>query len=162
MTIERADDSAPPVGGAAAAQRLEDVATVVEDHQPLIGDAVFTDGPGLLIVVEKLPGANALEVTDKLDSAVDSLRPGLSDVEIDTSFFRPAGYIDQSDENLRFALILGIALLVLVLGALLFDLRRVAVTLASILVSMAAAVLVLHLRGETINAMVLAGLCWPS
>ena len=117
---------------------------MVEDHQPLIGDAVFTDGPGLLIVVEKLPGANALEVTDKLDSAVDSLRPGLSDVEIDTSFFRPASYIDQSDDNLRFALILGIVLLVLVLGALLFDLRRVAVTLASILVSMAAAVLVLR------------------
>ena len=158
VTIERADDSAPPVGGAAGPQRLEDVATVVQDHQPLIGDAVFTDGPGLLIVVEKLPGANALEVTDKLDSVVDSLRPGLSDVEIDTSFFRPASYIDQSDDNLRFALILGIVLLVLVLGALLFDLRRVAVTLASILVSMSAAVLVLDLRGETINAMVLAGL----
>jgi hypothetical protein len=159
VTIERADDSAPPpADGAAAPQRLEDVATVVEDHQPLIGDAVFTDGPGLLIVVEKLPGANALEVTDKLDSAVDSLRPGLSDVEIDTSFFRPASYIDQSDDNLRFALIVGIALLVLVLGALLFDLRRMAVKLASILVSMSAAVLVLDLRGETINAMVLAGL----
>ena len=131
---------------------------MVQDHQPLIGDAVFTDGPGLLIVVEKLPGADALEVTDKLDSVVDSLRPGLSDVEIDTSFFRPASYIDQSDDNLRFALILGIVLLVLVLGALLFDLRRVAVALASILVSMSAAVLVLDLRGETINAMVLAGL----
>ena len=162
VTIERADDSGRRRRTARTArpppQRLEDVATVVEDHQPLIGDAVFTDGPGLLIVVEKLPGANALEVTDKLDSAVDSLRPGLSDVEIDTSFFRPASYIDQSDDNLRFALILGIVLLVLVLGALLFDLRRVAVTLASILVSMSAAVLVLDLRGETINAMVLAGL----
>ena len=49
-------------------------------------------------------------------------------------------------------------LLVLALGALLFDLRRMAVTLASILVSVAAAVLVLRVRGETINAMVLAGL----
>ena len=48
---------------AAAEQRLGDVANVVEDHQPLIGDAVFTDGPGLLLVVEKLPEANTLEVT---------------------------------------------------------------------------------------------------
>ena len=31
---------------------LSDVANVVEDHQPLIGDAVINDGPGLLLVVE--------------------------------------------------------------------------------------------------------------
>src|SRR3954454_4451056 len=43
--------------------RLGDVATVVEDHQPLIGDAVVNDGQGLVLVVEKLPGANTLEVT---------------------------------------------------------------------------------------------------
>src|SRR5947207_2502017 len=35
--------------------RLGDVADVVEDHQPLIGDAVIDGGPGLMLVVEKLP-----------------------------------------------------------------------------------------------------------
>ena len=33
-------------------------AHVVEDHQPLIGDAVINDGPGLMLIVEKLPWAN--------------------------------------------------------------------------------------------------------
>ena len=42
---------------------LGDVANVVEDHQPLIGDAVVNDGSSLLLVVEKFPGANTLEVT---------------------------------------------------------------------------------------------------
>ena len=32
--------------------RLSDVATVVEDHQPLIGDAMVGDKPGLVLVVE--------------------------------------------------------------------------------------------------------------
>ena len=35
--------------------RLGDVADVVEDHQPLIGDAVFTDGPGLLARRREVP-----------------------------------------------------------------------------------------------------------
>ena len=38
--------------------QLGDVAEVVEDHQPLIGDAVINDGPGLMLIVEKLPWAN--------------------------------------------------------------------------------------------------------
>ena len=42
---------------------LGDVATVVEDHPPLIGDALTPDGPGLLLVVEKAPGASTLDVT---------------------------------------------------------------------------------------------------
>ena len=35
---------------------LGQVADVKIDHQPLIGDAIIKDGPGLLLVVEKLPG----------------------------------------------------------------------------------------------------------
>ncbi len=37
--------------------RLSDVADVVEDHQPLIGDAVVNDGQSLMLVIEKFPGA---------------------------------------------------------------------------------------------------------
>ena len=45
------------------ALRLGDVARVAYGPQPLIGDAVVNDGPGLLLVVEKLQGANTLAVT---------------------------------------------------------------------------------------------------
>ena len=44
---------------------LGDVATIVEDHQPLIGDGVVEDGPGLVLVIEKFPDANTLEVTQE-------------------------------------------------------------------------------------------------
>lgn len=43
--------------------RLGDVTNVVEDHQPLQGDDVLNSGPGLLLVIEKFPGANTLDVT---------------------------------------------------------------------------------------------------
>jgi multidrug efflux pump subunit AcrB len=36
--------------------RLGDVATVVEDHQPLIGDDILNNGTGLLLVIDKFPG----------------------------------------------------------------------------------------------------------
>src|SRR5450755_1386364 len=42
---------------------IGDVARVVYGAPPLIGDAVVNAGPGLMLVVEKFPGANTLEVT---------------------------------------------------------------------------------------------------
>src|SRR3954452_16273503 len=53
-----------PVDGTSGSNRLRlgDVARVVEAHQqPLIGDAVVRGGPGLLLVVDKTPGANTLD-----------------------------------------------------------------------------------------------------
>jgi len=43
--------------------RLKDVAQLVEGHQPLVGDAVINGGPGLLLIIEKFPWANTLQVT---------------------------------------------------------------------------------------------------
>jgi Cu/Ag efflux pump CusA len=156
VTIER--DPSAPVDGGADEKRLGDVTNVVEDHQPLIGDAVFTDGPGLLLVVEKLPEANALEVTRDLDKTLKNLEPGLTGIQVDSSFFRPARYLEKSTDNLRTALLIGLVLLMLALGALLFELRTAFVALFAIVLSLAAAVAILYARGETINAMVVAGL----
>jgi Cu/Ag efflux pump CusA len=137
-------------------QRLGDVTDVILDHQPLIGDAVFTDGPGLMMVVEKFPEANATDVTNDLKDALAGI--DLGSVEADTSFFQPAAYIDDSTDNLRTVLIVALVLLALALGALLFDLRAALVALVATLLSMSAAVAILWLRDETLNSMVLAGL----
>ena len=48
--------------------KLGDVATVVEDHPPLIGDALTSKGPGLIFVVEKAPGASTLDVTRQTEA----------------------------------------------------------------------------------------------
>ena len=161
--IETADDLArvplepnPGEEAGAVLPRLGDVTEVVQDHQPLIGDAVFTDGPGLMVVVEKFPEANATEVTDELEDVLGSL--DLRGIDVDTSFFEPAQYIQDSTDNLRNVLILGLVLLVLALGAFLFDLRSAFVALVAVVLAMSAAVAVLWLRDQTLNSMVLAGL----
>jgi Cu/Ag efflux pump CusA len=146
-----------PAGG--APKTLGDVAKVVEDHQPLIGDAIC---PGreqcLLLVVEKFPGANTVQVTDGVEAALDAMRPGLGDMQIDSSLYRPASFIESSFQRLRWALLVGGLLLLLLLGALLWDWRRLLVTVAPIPVALAAAAVVLHLRDAPVNFMVVAGL----
>jgi CzcA family heavy metal efflux pump len=150
------DEAKPKANGEAL--RLGDVATVVEDHQPLIGDAVFDDGPGLLLVVEKFPDATTRQVTHGVDEALEALAPGLTGVEVDASLFRPASFIDTAVSNLTTALLLGGLLLLLVLGVFLFEWRSALISAASILLSLLTALTVLWLREATVNAIVLAGL----
>jgi len=138
--------------------RLGDVATVVEGHAPLIGDALLTDGPGLLLVIEKLPGANTLEVTRGVEAALAELRPGLPGVELDISVFRAASFIEAAVANLTTALILAGVLAVLILGVLLYDWRAAVISLIVIPLALVAATALVGLAGGTLNTMVLAGL----
>jgi CzcA family heavy metal efflux pump len=137
--------------------RMSDVARVIENNPPMIGDAVVNDGPGLMLVVEKLPWGNTVEVTRGVEAALDELRPGLPGIEIDSSIFRPASFVEAAIGNLTTSLLLGLILVMLVLGAFLFDWRSAVISAVTIPLSLVAAGLVLHARGATVNTMVLAG-----
>jgi CzcA family heavy metal efflux pump len=137
---------------------LGDVATVVQDHQPLIGDAVINGGPGLLLVVEKLPWGNTLTVTKGLEDAIRSLQPSMPGVQFDTTIFRPATYINDSIHNLSTALVLGFLLVVVILVLFLFEGRVAVISLVTIPLSLMATLLVLRFSHATINTMTLAGL----
>jgi CzcA family heavy metal efflux pump len=138
--------------------RLADVANVVEDYQPIWGDAVIDGGPGLLLIVQKFRGANTMEVTNGIEDAVGEMRPGLPGIHIDTTIFRPATFIEQSIDNLTTALLIGVLLVILIIAAFLFEFRTAFISLIAIPLSLIAAVLVLDIRETTINVMVLAGL----
>jgi Cu/Ag efflux pump CusA len=157
LPITSAEDLAKlPVVG--TAYILGDVSEVVEDHQPLIGDAVLKDGPGLLLVIEKFPNANTLEVTRGVEDALEAMKPGLTGIDIDTTVFRPANYIELAAGNLTTVLIIGAVLLLLVLIVFYWDWRPTLVSLVAIPVSFVTALLVLYLFGSTLNVMLLAGL----
>jgi CzcA family heavy metal efflux pump len=138
--------------------RLDDVASVGYGHQPLIGDAVINDGRGLMLIVQKFPNANTLAVTRGIEETVDDMRPGLPGMEIDTTIFRPATFIEQAFGNLMNALLLGVLLVILILAAFLFEWRTAFISLIAIPLSLLAAVLVLQEFGAVINVMILAGL----
>ena len=137
---------------------LSDVADVVQTHQALIGDAVINDGAGLMLIVQKLPWGNTLEITRGVEAALDELRPGLPGIDIDSTIFRPATFVEQAIDNLSDSLLLGVLLMVLVLVLFLFDWRSALISAVTIPLSLTAAGLVLYWRGATINTMVLAGL----
>jgi CzcA family heavy metal efflux pump len=142
----------------AATLTIGDMARVLYDHPPLIGNAVVNGGPGLLLVVEKFPGANTLEVTRGVDRALAALAPGLPGVRIDTHVFRQASFIHTAISNLARSVVIGCALVVFVLLAFLFQWRAALVSLTSIPLSLGTAAIVLDLEGTTINTMILAGL----
>ena len=137
--------------------RLSDVSNVVWDTWPLFGDAVVNDGPGLMLVVEKFPWANTLDVTHGVEQALQELRPGLPGVEMDPNIFRPADFIQVALDNLTRALIIGCLLVMGVIAAFLFQWRTALISMVAIPLSLMAGALVLYLSGAVINTMILAG-----
>ncbi len=138
--------------------RLGDVADVQIGSPSPIGDAIINDVPGLLLIVEKQPNANLLEVTRNVEAALDALKPGLTDVELDPKIFRPATFIERAIDNLNHAMILGCLLVVAVLIVFLWDWRTAVISLTAIPLSLVATVVVLSWWGLTINTMIIAGL----
>ena len=145
-----------PVHGTSIA--LGDVAKVVEGHQPLIGDALLQDGPGIILVVDKFPGFNTQHVTRDLEAALRELKPGMTGVDVDTDIYRPASYIERATDNLSGALLAAAVLLAIGLAVLLGSWQSAVVAAVTIALSLLAALLVLNLRGVNVNMLVLAGL----
>ncbi len=137
---------------------LGDVADVRIGSPPPIGDAIINDVPGILLIVEKQPWANTLDVTRGVEAAMEELRPGMDGVNFDTTIFRPATFIERSLENLTHSLVIGCILVIVILALFLFNWRAAVISSLAIPLSLVTAVMVLYWQGGTINTMVLAGL----
>ncbi len=96
-------------------------------------------------------------MTRGVEEALADLRPGLPGIEIDAKIFRPATFIEDSIANLSTAILIGALLMILMLGAFLYEWRTALISVVAIPLSLVAAGLVLHARGATINTMILAG-----
>jgi CzcA family heavy metal efflux pump len=149
VTVPDKDGRPVPIG---------QVAQVKEDHQPLIGNAIVGDRPGLLLVVEKLPWGDTLSVTRGVEDAIRALQPGLPGITFDTHIFQQADFIQIAIHNLTQSLLLGFLLVVLILLLFLFEWRVALISVLTIPLSLTAAMLVLYLRGDTVNTMTFAGL----
>ena len=146
-------------GRTAAPLRIGDVATVTEGYAPPDRRCHHQR--------QERPAADRRKAADRqhavahareVEAALQGLRPGLADVEIDPAIFRPATFIEQSLANLRSALGWGCGLVVLILFLFLRDLRSAAISLTAIPLSLLSAVLILSRLGGTLNTMFLAGL----
>ena len=132
------------------------VAAVTWGYPTPTGAAVVNGGPGLMMVVEKFPGANTLQVTRGIDQALAELSPGLRGIHVDSAIFRQATFIETAIHNLGLSVILGCILVVFVLLAFLFQWRAALVSLLAIPLSLVPRRSCWN-WGATINTMILAG-----
>ena len=147
-----------PVEDTAGRLRLTDVANVTEAHQPLIGDAIVDDGNGLVLVVEKFPGADTAEVTENVEKELAALKAGLEGMKSDTTIFRPADYVDAAERNLAVTGGIAAVLLIIALIAFVRRWRQVFIAVVAIPTSLVSAALVLSWTGQSFNAISIAGL----
>jgi CzcA family heavy metal efflux pump len=123
------------------------------------GTGAFNGKPAVILAIQKQPGANTLELTDRLDEVLTDLQrtlpPGMV---LETEVFRQADFIQRSIDNVTTALVEGLVLVAIIVFIFLVSWRATAVALAAIPVSVVSAVIVINSGGGTINTMTLGGL----
>lgn len=115
--------------------------------------------PGVIVAIQKQPGANTLELTKQLDRALDEIQAGLPDgMHVNKDLFRQANFIGTSVRNATTALLEGAVVVVLIVIAFLASGRASLITLIALPLSLLTAILVLSAFGGTINTMTLGGM----
>jgi Cu/Ag efflux pump CusA len=99
-----------------------------------------------------------LEVTRGVERALAELKPGLPGIEIDSTIYNPAGFIERATGNLGKALMISIVLAAAALGLLMGNWRAAIIALVAISLSFVTAGLLLHAAGISLSMMVIAGL----
>ena len=140
--------------------RLRDVAEVVEGSALARGAASYNASAAVMISVVKQPGADTVSTTRRLDQRLDELDVQLAGrgVTLHREVFRQTDFIDTAVTNLATVLRDGAILVVVVLLVFLGSLRPTLISIVSIPLSLATALLALDLLGMTIDTMTLGGL----
>ncbi|MGE5269941.1 MAG: efflux RND transporter permease subunit, partial [Thiohalocapsa sp.] len=129
--------------------RLGDVASVAVAPAPAFGAAAIDGQPAVVFNIYEQYGANTDVVTRRVEAALAQLQPGLEKdgITLHKGLFRPANFIDTATGNIKFSLLLGAVLVVVVLFLFLFDLRTAVISCLAIPLSLLGAVIVLQQFG---------------
>ncbi len=122
------------------------------------GDAVINGRQGVEIVISKQPSIDTLDVTRRVEQALDELKKGLPEDVRFITIFRQANFIELSISNVLSAIATGGAMVVMVLLLFLLNWRASIVSLTAIPLSLLSATLLIKALGGTINTMTLGGL----
>lgn len=139
---------------------LADIATVEQGaRMPRIGLASVRTEPAVLITVTKQPAEGTIQLTERVDKELESIKRTLpSDVKISSDIFRQSDFIENSIGNLQSALLEGALFVIIVLFFFLMNLRTTLISIVAIPLSIIVTVLMLYALGITINTMTLGGI----
>lgn len=140
--------------------RVRDVADVRVGAALPRGTGSYNGEPAVILSVVKQPGADTLEVTERMDQALDVLAPSLTrqGVTIHRDLFRQADFIERALGNLVEVLRDGTILVIAVLFVFLWSLRPTLISVVALPLSLLVAVLVLDALGLSLDTMTLGGL----
>jgi CzcA family heavy metal efflux pump len=159
--VQSADDIARTVvavrGGVPVL--LSQVAEVRIGPAPRFGAGSVNAQPGVVLAVQKQPGANTLELTRRIEQELAAIQPTLpAGMRIHAELFRQADFISRAIDNVVEALRDGAILVVAILFLFLWNLRATAISVLAIPLSLVVAVLAMKALGITINTMTLGGM----
>ena len=123
------------------------------------GTGSFNGKPAVILAVQKQPGANTLELTERLDTEFAAIQKTLpKGMVLETKVFRQSDFIKRAVGNVQSALVEGLVLVSIIVLLFLASWRATLVTLAAIPVSVVSAIIAVNIVGGTINTMTLGGL----
>ena len=123
------------------------------------GEGSHDAKPAVILGIQKQPGTNTLELTQRLDVVLDEIQKTLpAGMTIDKHIFRQADFIEIAVHNLLSALRDGGLLVIFVVVLFLANIRASVITLLAIPLSLVAALWGMKAAGLTINTMSLGGL----
>lgn len=138
---------------------VKDIAEVKIGAQIKRGDGSVNGKPAVILSVQKQPGANTVELTERLDAALADLETSFpKGAVLDRQLFKQAHFIESAVENVKEALRDGTILVFIVLFLFLLNFRTTAITLTAIPLSFLATAIVFHFMGLSVNTMTLGGL----
>ena len=123
------------------------------------GTAAHNGKPAVILAIQKQPGANTLELTERLDETFATLQASLPQgMKIEDHIFRQADFIDRAISNLLTVLLDGAILVFAIVFVFLVSARATAVTLIALPLSLMTAIIIMQAMGATLNTMTLGGL----
>lgn len=138
---------------------LAQVADVRIGAAPKFGDASVDAGPGVVLAVQKQPGVNTLELTERITTELAGLQATLPEgMQVHTELFRQSDFISVAIENVLRALRDGAIFVVLILLLFLWNVRATTISVVAIPLSLVVAILAMQALGITINTMTLGGM----
>ena len=138
---------------------LGQVADVGVDAAPKYGDGSVNAKPGVVLAVQKQPGANTLELTERIGDELAAIQRTLPEgMTIESELFRQADFISIAVDNVIEALRDGAIFVVIILFLFLWNFRTTAISIVAIPLSLVVAIFAMKLLGITINTMTLGGM----